>query len=57
MGIFVKQPSWLGGLLALAATIFLLLTARVEEDENIRYFGTAYQDYMKQTKMFIPYLF
>jgi protein-S-isoprenylcysteine O-methyltransferase Ste14 len=56
-GIFFKQPSWLGGLLALAATIFLLLTARVEEDENIRYFGTAYQDYMKQTKMFIPYLF
>jgi protein-S-isoprenylcysteine O-methyltransferase Ste14 len=54
-GTFFKVPSWLGGLLAVASTIFLLLTARVEEGENIRFFGTAYQDYMKQSKMFIPY--
>jgi protein-S-isoprenylcysteine O-methyltransferase Ste14 len=56
-GTFFKHPSWLGGLLALLATIFLMLTARVEEDENIRFFGTAYQEYMKQSKMFVPYLF
>lgn len=56
-GIFFKDPSWLGGLLALAATVFLVATAKVEESENIRYFGTAYAEYMKRTKMFIPFVF
>ncbi len=56
-GIFFKDPSRLGGLLALAATLFLVATARVEEAENVRYFGQAYQDYMRHTKMFIPFLF
>jgi protein-S-isoprenylcysteine O-methyltransferase Ste14 len=41
----------------LAATLFLLATAKVEESENVRYFGTAYAEYMKRTKMFIPFLF
>lgn len=56
-GIFFKSPSWLGGVLAAAGTIFLVLTARAEEGENIRFFGAAYQEYMKRTKMFIPFLF
>jgi len=29
----------------------------VEEAEDIRFFGAAYQSYIKQTKMFIPFLF
>lgn len=56
-GIFFKDPSWLGGLLVLAATLLLVATARVEEAENVRFFGPAYEAYMKQTKRFIPYLF
>ena len=56
-GVFFKDPSWLGGILALAATIFLVVTAKVEEAEDIRFFGPAYQIYRKQTKMFIPFLF
>jgi protein-S-isoprenylcysteine O-methyltransferase Ste14 len=56
-GIFFKAPSWLGGLLALAATLFLIATARVEEAENVRFFGEVYREYMRQTKMFIPFLF
>lgn len=56
-GIFFKSPSWLGGVLAAAVTIFLVLTARAEEGENIRFFGAAYQEYMKRTRMFIPFLF
>lgn len=56
-GIFFKAPSWFGGLLAVAATGFLVATARVEETENIRFFGETYRDYMNQTKMFIPFLF
>ena len=56
-GIFFKGPSLLAGILALTATTFLLATAKVEETENIRFFGAPYQTYMKQTKMFIPFLF
>jgi len=55
-GIFFKDPSPLGGILAVAATGFLILTARAEERENIRYFGDAYREYMGRTKMFVPYL-
>ena len=56
-GVFFKDPSWLGGILTLAATTFLVVTAKVEEAEDIRFFGPAYQIYRKQTKMFIPFLF
>jgi protein-S-isoprenylcysteine O-methyltransferase Ste14 len=56
-GVFFKAPSWLGALLVSAATLFLVATARIEEAENIRYFGAAYEAYMKQTKMFVPLLF
>lgn len=56
-GVFFKQLSWPGLSLAMIATFFLTMTAKVEEAENIRFFGSAYQDYMKQTKMFVPFLF
>jgi protein-S-isoprenylcysteine O-methyltransferase Ste14 len=56
-GIFFKTPSWLDALLSVVATLLLVATARVEEAENIRFFGSAYQAYMQQTKMFIPFLF
>jgi protein-S-isoprenylcysteine O-methyltransferase Ste14 len=56
-GAFFKQPSLLGGFLALVATAFLVATARVEEMENRRKFGADYAAYMKTTKMFIPFLF
>ena len=56
-GVFFKEPSWLGGLLALVGTLFLVITARIEEAENLRFFGPAYEAYMEQTKMFIPFLF
>jgi protein-S-isoprenylcysteine O-methyltransferase Ste14 len=56
-GIFFKAPSWPGGLLALAATLFLIATVRVEEAENLRFFGEAYQEYMRRTRMFVPFLF
>ncbi len=57
-GIFFKDvASWAGVGLAAAATLFLTLTAKAEEGEDIRFFGPAYQDYMRQTKMFVPFLF
>jgi len=56
-GIFFKVPTWLGALLALSATLFLLATAKADEAECIRFFGPAYETYMKQTKRFVPFLF
>ncbi|MGB8648763.1 MAG: isoprenylcysteine carboxylmethyltransferase family protein [Anaerolineae bacterium] len=56
-GVFFKDPSWVGGLLAATASLFLTLTARVEEEENIRFFGPAYEEYRRRSKMFIPYIF
>lgn len=56
-GIVFKSPSWLDAGLALICTGFLVATARVEEGENIRYFGDEYVDYMKHSKMFVPFVF
>jgi len=56
-GIFFKSPSWSGGVLVIVTTISLALTAKADEAECAKFFGTAYQDYMKTTRMFIPFLF
>jgi len=56
-GAFFKLPSPAGGGLAILATVFLTATAKVEEVENTRYFGAGYSEYMKHTKMFIPFLY
>ena len=56
-GVYFKDPSWTGVSLAALTTFFLTMTARIEEAENIRFFGAAYQSYMGQTRMFIPYVF
>ncbi len=56
-GIFFKRPGSLPGLgLALAASVFLWLTARADERECLQTFGSEYQDYMGGTRMFIPYV-
>ena len=55
-GFFFKQPAAVNGVLAVTASALLIVTARVEENENIRYFGEAYRDYMKRTRMFLPFL-
>jgi len=56
-GVFFKRPSCVSGGVVLGATVFLLATAKVEEVENTRYFGTAYREYMQRSKMFIPFVF
>lgn len=56
-GVFFKDPSLLGGLLALAATVALIATAKADEAECTRFFGPAYQHYMQRTRMFVPFLF
>lgn len=56
-GIFFKAPGWPGAVLALAASLFLYATARADEAECIRYFGSPYREFMKHTHMFVPFLF
>ena len=56
-GVFFKRPSWPACALALCATVLLVATAKAEESENRRYFGAAYDAYMRDTKMFIPFVF
>jgi hypothetical protein len=56
-GAFFKTPSWRDLTLALAANAFLYITAKIEEEENLKYFGSAYLDYMAETKMFLPFIF
>lgn len=56
-GIFFKAPGWAGLLLALGVMVFLVATARADETECRRFFGPPYQAYMRQTKMFVPFLF
>lgn len=56
-GVFFKDVSLLGGILASVATAFLIVIAKIEEAENIQKFGAEYTAYMKSTRMFIPFLF
>jgi protein-S-isoprenylcysteine O-methyltransferase Ste14 len=56
-GVFFKQPGLVGVILAGAVSAFLVITARIEEVEDMRYFGEEYRGYMKKTWRFIPYVY
>jgi protein-S-isoprenylcysteine O-methyltransferase Ste14 len=56
-GIFIKHITLTVATLAIVATVFLVFTAKADEAECIRFFGGQYQNYMKRSKMFIPYIF
>jgi protein-S-isoprenylcysteine O-methyltransferase Ste14 len=55
-GVFLKGLDWVSLGLALAATFMFVATACYEERFNIAWFGAAYSDYMKRTRMFFPWL-
>jgi protein-S-isoprenylcysteine O-methyltransferase Ste14 len=56
-GMAFKSPSWLDAGLALLCTFFLIATARIEERENVDYFGDEYVEYIARSKMFVPFVF
>lgn len=56
-GLFAKHPSWAGLGLAGAASALLVVTALIEEQENLRYFGEPYREYMRRSRRFLPFLF
>lgn len=55
-GLFFKRMSWTAAGIALVASLFLAFAALAEENENIRYFGTKYREYMERTKRFFPFI-
>lgn len=55
-GIYLKGPSVELTLIAVMATLFLVITALYDENECIAYFGKSYTEYMKRSKRFIPFL-
>jgi len=56
-GAFCKHITPANTILIALITTFLLIAARIEENENIRFFGVAYTDYMRRSRMFIPWIF
>ena len=55
-GIFLKNATGPLLFVTIASTVFLYLTALRDEKECLEYFGEPYSEYMKHTKMFIPFL-
>jgi protein-S-isoprenylcysteine O-methyltransferase Ste14 len=56
LGAFLKNISVYSTLLTAFAILFLIITAKTEEKEDINFFGSSYSEYMKETKMFIPFI-
>lgn len=54
--LFKRQTSFLL-IISIISTILLIITAKIEEKENVIFFGEKYNKYMKRSKMFIPYIF
>jgi protein-S-isoprenylcysteine O-methyltransferase Ste14 len=55
-GAFLKHVTIYAIAAVLITTGFLVVTAKIEERENIAFFGSRYREYIKRSKMFIPYL-
>jgi protein-S-isoprenylcysteine O-methyltransferase Ste14 len=56
LGAMFKNISVITVSLTVATLIFIIFTAKIEEKENIKFFGPDYIDYMRKTKMFIPFI-
>jgi protein-S-isoprenylcysteine O-methyltransferase Ste14 len=55
--IYLKNPTTVLFSIALLSTLFLYFTSKFDEKECVNYFGEKYSNYMKRSKMFIPFVF
>ncbi len=55
-GVFLKDITLVSFALALVASGLPVAMAKVEEKDNISKFGDDYSEYIKTTKMFIPFI-
>lgn len=56
-GAFFKQISFETMAAVAFVSLSLFLTAKVEEVENIKFFGPQYVEYKRTSKMFLPFIF
>jgi protein-S-isoprenylcysteine O-methyltransferase Ste14 len=56
LGAVLKQITFVTTVILFAIFILLLITAKVEEKENVLNFGKEYEKYIKKTKMYIPFI-
>jgi protein-S-isoprenylcysteine O-methyltransferase Ste14 len=56
-GALLKHISPLAVCLTIFASLCLILTALMEERENLRKFGGSYADYLRRTRRFLPFVF
>ena len=56
-GAFLKHVTPVNSGLIVVVSVFIIAVAKVEERENVRFFGAAYVDYKQRTRMFIPWVF
>ena len=57
LGAFLKDPSFLGGILGVILIISVEKTSRIEEEYNMIQFGEQYSQYCEETKRFIPFIY
>jgi protein-S-isoprenylcysteine O-methyltransferase Ste14 len=55
-GVMLKDMGKIQLLLGMANLVAVWITATIEENEMITKFGNEYKEYMKKTKMFIPFV-
>ena len=55
-GVMLKNPGFLQIILGFINLAAVFITSRVEEKEMIKKFGNSYREYMRETKMFIPWI-
>jgi protein-S-isoprenylcysteine O-methyltransferase Ste14 len=55
-GAWFKHISVETTITASIASIAALFTAKIEDKENIKIFGSTYKTYIKKTRMFIPFI-
>ena len=55
-GAFLKGISWTSVAAVAVATVSLVATAKADEAECLRYFGAPYREYMRRSRMFVPWL-
>ncbi len=53
-GFFFQLPNWPAAGIAVFASALLYVTARQDERECREHFGSAYDDYCRRTRMFVP---
>jgi len=55
-GVMMKNPGVYEIILGAINAVAVFYTARIEEKEMIEKFGEPYREYIKETKMFLPYI-